>query len=587
MERSIARTIICGLVVLMTTGTSLYQTAGAQDYVAPPVSISKDKVKIDGKVFYSHIVLEKQTLFSISKAYNVSIEDIYRHNPSLKVTGLRKNDIINIPVAGEVQEKQERQERQERQNTAEEIKIQPRQQEQEQTSYNSERKHVVKWYEDLSTIAAKYNVSEDAIVKANGLKERRVKSRQVLVIPVKEQPQNADSSISGLLTQAGTILQEENEAEENTELDQTSDTLSLIEYWNIFMKKSAHATLILPFKATGTTSNRNNMDLYSGVLLAAREFKEEGTELHLNVYDMATGTSGIPAEVLKTSDIIIGPVAPEDIEQIAGMVHGACPIVSPLDQRAEKLTSKYRNLIQAPASQYAQFVDIAQWIGSDMTERDKVIVISEKEARQNDAGRVLRSVIDRCNIHYTPFSYSILEGRDIQATLEAAMTKEGVNRVVIASESEAFVNDAVRNLNLIVHNKYDVVLYAPAKIRTFETIEVENFHNTSLHASLSYYINYDNDSGVKDFIKKYRAMFGTEPTQFAFQGYDLARYFIGLITQYPTNWMSYLTEGDGTSETLQSRFAFMRNGYGGYVNGGVRRIEYRKDYSIIEVPAQD
>ena len=111
MERSIARTIICGLVVLMTTGTSLYQTAGAQDYVAPPVSISKDKVKIDGKVFYSHIVLEKQTLFSISKAYNVSIEDIYRHNPSLKVTGLRKNDIINIPV---VEEKQERRRRRRR-----------------------------------------------------------------------------------------------------------------------------------------------------------------------------------------------------------------------------------------------------------------------------------------------------------------------------------------------------------------------------------------------------------------------------------------------------------------------------------------
>lgn len=98
MERRIANIIICGLVALMTAGTSLYQTAGAQEYVAPPVTISKDKVKIDGKVFYSHIVLEKQTLFSISKAYNVSIEDIYKYNPSVKENGLRKNDIINIPM---------------------------------------------------------------------------------------------------------------------------------------------------------------------------------------------------------------------------------------------------------------------------------------------------------------------------------------------------------------------------------------------------------------------------------------------------------------------------------------------------------
>ena len=98
MERRRLNPIICSLAALLMTCAAFHQTAGAQEYVAPPVSISKDKVKIDGKVFYSHIVLEKQTLFSISKAYDVSIEDIYRYNPDIKENGLRKNDIINIPV---------------------------------------------------------------------------------------------------------------------------------------------------------------------------------------------------------------------------------------------------------------------------------------------------------------------------------------------------------------------------------------------------------------------------------------------------------------------------------------------------------
>ena len=53
----------------------------AQEYVNTPVEISKEKVKVDGKVCYSHVVLEKQTLYSISKAYGVSIADIYRFNP--------------------------------------------------------------------------------------------------------------------------------------------------------------------------------------------------------------------------------------------------------------------------------------------------------------------------------------------------------------------------------------------------------------------------------------------------------------------------------------------------------------------------
>jgi LysM repeat protein len=566
MKRRSVRFLICALIAMMTAGTALYQTAGAQDYVAPQVSISKDKVKIDGKVFYSHIVLEKQTLYSISIAYNVSIEDIYKYNPSVKENGLRKNDIINIPVVEpEVTYHQE-------------VQVQVQEQ-----ILSGNRKHTVKWYEDLSTIAARYNVSEEAIVKANGLKDRKVKNRQVLIIPDAE-PQEEVAAYAAIPESDKEAAQSENyfEQEESTELDQYSDSLLIIDFWKHITKHKVNATLILPFKATGTTGNRNNMDFYSGLLVAAKEFKENGTELKLNVYDMAGGISAIPVDVLRGSDIIIGPVSPNDIEQVAGLVGGQCPIVSPLDQRAEKLTSKYRNLIQAPASQYAQFADIAKWIMQDRTEGDKVIVISEKEARQNDAGRILRSIIDRNGIGYTPFSYSILEGRDIQASLEAVMTQTGTNRVVIASESEAFVNDAVRNLNLIVHNKFNVELYAPAKIRTFETIEVENFHNTSLHASLSYYIDYEDSKPVKDFILKYRAMFGAEPTQFAFQGYDLAKYFIRLISEYPTNWMSYLTEAEGEKEELQSYFDFQQNGNGGYINNGVRRIRYCSDYSIVE-----
>ena len=69
----------------------------AQEYTGSPVEISKEKVKVDGKVCFSHIVLEKQTLYSISKAYGVTVDDIYRFNPSLHETGLKKNSIIIIP----------------------------------------------------------------------------------------------------------------------------------------------------------------------------------------------------------------------------------------------------------------------------------------------------------------------------------------------------------------------------------------------------------------------------------------------------------------------------------------------------------
>lgn len=570
MER---RILILRIAMTMALGTCMFLGASAQEYVATPVTISKDKVKIDGKVFYSHIVMERQTLYSISKAYYVSTDEIIRYNPSIKENGLRKNDIIIIPVvdipAAEAQQIEEVP-----QQVAEETQPQTQALVQTQTLVQTHReedtekrsevlKHTVKWYEDLGLIATKYGVTEEAIMKANGLKDHKIRNRQVLIIPA--QVVHAEITEPEVEVAA---------ADTDVEEDNISDFLANL--W----KTPVNATLILPFKATGTTSSRNHMDFYSGVLLAAKEMKDNGINLHLNVYDIAPGISEIPSYYLKRSDLIIGPASYEDIAKVIDIVGSNCPVISPLDQKAEKLTAQYDNLIQAPSSQYAQYADIAKWIKEDRQAGDKVIVISEKGAKANDAGRDFRAIIDSNAVHYTPFAYSILEGREIQKRIEGVMTADGVNRVVIASENEAFVNDAVRNLNLIVHNKFQIVLYAPAKIRSFDTIEVDNFHNTSLHASLTYNIDYE-DSNVKDFIRKYRAMFHSEPTQYAYQGYDIAKYFIGLASKYQKGWTSHLEKED--AQMLQNCFQFRSNGDGGYINKGIRRIIYGKDYQIEEV----
>ena len=157
------------------------------------------------------------------------------------------------------------------------------------------------------------------------------------------------------------------------------------------------------------------------------------------------------------------------------------------------------------------------------------------------------------------------------------MTESGTNRVYIASDSEAFVNDVVRNLNLMIYMKYEVVLYAPSRIRNYETIEVENFHNASLHVSAGYYIDYD-DPRVQEFLLRYRALYKAEPTQFAFQGYDLAKYFMGLISKYGNRWTEKIEKSDASM--LQSTFKFRRDENGGFINTGVRRIIYEDEWVV-------
>lgn len=96
MKRTVMRKLLTAALVILSAGTG-----SAQDrYEAPEVRISRDKVRVDGKVYLSHVVEPKQTLWSICKAYEVSAADIYAANPTLDlaVNGLKTGQIIMIPT---------------------------------------------------------------------------------------------------------------------------------------------------------------------------------------------------------------------------------------------------------------------------------------------------------------------------------------------------------------------------------------------------------------------------------------------------------------------------------------------------------
>ena len=552
MKRSV-KAGIAASVMAFALSVAEPAVINAQEYENTPVTISKDKVRVDGIVCYSHIVLEKQTLYSISKTYGVTIEDIYRFNPQVKERGLKKNDILVIPASIEISVPKE--------ETGARKLVQP--------ASKAERIHVVKWFEDIDMIAKKYGVSAETIIEANNLKDKKLSKRLKLIIPYE------DIEVSE---------PEEDTVTEAADSTATADSSAINDHalfpdW-LKQNKDVKMSVILPLKATGNSSNRNNMDFYSGVLLAAHDLGKEGINMEISVFDMADGNIPITDSRIESSDVVIGPIAPGDLAAVLELSDGKSHIVSPLDPRAEQLARTHGNFIHAPTPHAVQYHDIAAWIKEDSKVEDRILVITEKGARETENISMMKSAIDSAGISYSPFSYSILEGRNITDPLTGLMTENGANRVFIASESEAFVNDVVRNLNVMIHKKYNVILYAPSKIRSFETIEVENFHNTSMHVSLGYYIDYD-DPRVMDFLLKYRALFNTEPTQFAFQGYDLARYFANLCGRYGRKWDSRLDQTD--MSMLQSTFRFRPSEEGGYVNQGVRRIIYSDDWSILKV----
>ena len=543
------RKIIYGLALsLCLAGTASY----AQSYTPTPVTVSREKVKVNGKIVYSHVVLEKQTLYSISKAYGVSIAEIKAANPSIDEGGLRKNSIILIPATAAAPEVRE-------ENTADAVVT--KEKENKRETEPGKRTYVVRWFDTLEGIAEKFGVSPESLAKENGISDGKIKARDVLVIP--EEVETVDAPAPVVKDKAEESLSPAEETEERFPI--------------MFRKNHLDIALVLPFKAKSASPSTSALDFYSGVLMAVKKLSSEGININLKVFDSSDSVN--PLE-LKKCDFIIGPISPEDISRTCEMA-GDVTVISPLDPRAAALTSRYENLIQAPTTHTAQYNDLIQWIIEEHTPGDRIVLVKEKTARKETGTAEMVELLNLRGIEYKTLSYSILEGRDIiekfRETVcpdrEMVVGSDGkksivwkpdgrVTRFLIASESEAFVNDVVRNINLLSHENNRLEIYCPSKVRGYD-IEASSLHDNNLHVSLAYWIDYDSPQ-VIDFVKAYRALMNTEPTQFSFQGYDI------------TCWFANHNKED----LLQMSFEFKD---GSRNNGGVKRIVYRPGFKIERV----
>ena len=548
----------------------------SQEYIPTPVTISTEKIKVDGKVCYSHVVLERQTEYSICKAYGVTQEDLYKYNPGLKENGLKKNSIIIIPsqeVAAEKVEKAEKVERTEKVEKTEKA-TKP------EKSTQKLRKHVVKWYETLEDIAQKYGVTVEAIIELNNIQDPSAITRMKILIPnsgpgeaeksevIESKPEVQTSKDSTVVIESVT----DTLAPASTDTLTVKDTVMVKE-----PKTSVNFALLLPMAATGTTSKLNYMDFYTGVLFALYNSSNAGIKTDIKVFD--TANDAVPdSTFFDGCDFVIGPVYNKEFKNIMSHVPAELPVISPLDHRTTVLTDEYPNMIQAPTNRIYQYRDLVKWLASDVQPTDTVLYISETNARDTVAIREMKEILKSSGLRYNEFSYTILQGRSISSALLSRMTRTGNNRVIIESESEAWVNDLVRNLT-ILSEKAKIILYSPSKIRSFESIDAENLYTNSLHVCLSYNIDYERPE-VKNFLLKYRAIFHTEPTLFAFQGYDIATYFINLVNQYGYDWRKKLEETP--MRGLQATFDFHKKANNSAVNEGVRRIEYLPEGTIVD-----
>ena len=583
----------------------------AQDYAPVPVTVSRSTVSIDGKSYYAHIVLERQTIYGITKAYDVTEEVLYSANPLLKENGLKSGTVIYIPVDKKAVQETSRPQtvvtkpkaKAETENeTTVVAKSGPRDVKEVFPDKEGFVKHTVKWFEDIYDVAKQYGVTTQDIMDANGLKSSRISKRQVLYVPILSDEEKARRAAAAVPPPTVPVIEDPVIADQEIGETQTFDPIRVEQPEVAQMEKldkdkpvegtvaaeekeeesildwlagkgNVEMALVLPFNAAGKVSE-TNMDFYSGVLLALRDLETEGVKTKLNVYDLQ---AGLPASFeLEKNDFVLGPVTAADLSTVLERTEGRTTVISPLDQRAASHTQDHANFIQAPSSARNQYEDLAAWAAQGLGKADRIILVTEKVTGSTAPASGVREALLNAGISFQGVSLGQGETRSLPSSLTSQLTKGGENRIIVASEKETFVADMVRNLGILRGRGYDIVMYAPSRVRTFDSVEPNAYHQCSLHISSSYFVDYA-DTRVKSFVRTYRALFKTEPSQFAFQGYDTARYFVSLVSKYGPHWTKAISRETGKG--LHTDFRFEAVPGGAFRNTAVRRIVYNTDYT--------
>ena len=146
---------------------------------------------IDGKQYYVHKVNKGETLWGLSKTYNVSVDDLVAANPEA-AAGLRADAVINIPVAKKTtavvsssstdKPSQQSQAAETQVTAADDDAAEP-------VSLSEKLRHEVQKGETIYGISRRYGVTEQELIGMNPGIESGLRAGQILVLPASAKEQ--------------------------------------------------------------------------------------------------------------------------------------------------------------------------------------------------------------------------------------------------------------------------------------------------------------------------------------------------------------------------------------------------------------
>jgi len=538
---------------------------------------SKKVEIIYGKKYYIHIVQKGETLYAISKKYEVDIKDIVLENP-LSINGLKTGQSIKIPIAVKTRD--------------------PR------TLDGKYFFHTVEAGETFYSLSKKYLISADEIKFANPDLAGGLKAGMTIRIPL----------VKKILLD--TIFQKDttyNNIALDTNINIQEDSLVFRDKYNI--------ALMLPFYLDMNDTIENNkefgdpeeiyskskiaLEFYEGALLALDSMKKQGISLRFFVYDTRNDSNTVikilQREEMPEIDLIVGPLYRSNLLIVAGCSEkNNIKIVSPLIA-TNKILIGNPNISKAKPCLETHVEKIASYVLQEYMEKN-ILVIHNKNHGEKKLFEVFNrsffqpAQIDTVNgtfqgIINPKTEYTVAsvikeveydEERQMEA-IEEVLSIADTNVIIIPSSSQVFVSKIISGLYGL-KDDYNMIVFGLPSWEYFTNIEIEYLHELNVHIATSSYIDYNNEA-IISFEKKYFNKFKTYPGNFAFLGFDVMYYYLNVLKNFGYNFSTHLPKI--TNAGLCLSFRYNSTGVGnGYENKNVFILKYI-DFEMVRVDLVD
>lgn len=627
--------------------------AEAQDPV--PVIRSSNKVILEGKVYYVHIVKEGQTLYSISRAYNVTEKEIIIENPGA-TSLLSIGQVLKIPT-----------------ETASSVSSENK------VPIKNDSVYLVKKGETLYSISRKYKCSVEEILELNpGLEINKIQEGSEIRIPVtgkgkNELSFNEEGFIFHRVKQGETLfsisryydvdikeIREVNRhlgwggprsgdvlriPQPNTTVVQvfspdslvldsaeqvTADTLLLVEGYDydelkdLFAgsKKSYSIAYLIPFdykkkpsldsllKDVKSAQRReriteeyrleaakplsvNFLEFLEGSLLAIDSMTSSGMKLDIRIYDtkrsMFRTRQILDNPEMENMDLIIGPFYTYNLELVSEFARkNRIPLVTPFNSN-DSLLNDNPYLIQPNPSFKTELKYDANFIGR-LYDRNLVFVHTGDTSQLKQVEFYKQLLFDELEkysmLEDVQFKEVVLLNNNTDALIHA-MSPDLNNLVILPSTDEAFASQVATRLYYELPN-YSIELFGSSYWVGFDDIDISYIH--ALGLIISHMIWYDySDPDYASFLSKYRKNFYREPgaftrngSSFAVTGYDLSLYFLSALKEFGPRFIIHLDEF-AVNETI-AEFDYQRiSRKGGYSNNFMRYYHFDEGLVVREI----